>query len=165
MAADDKGSAPGRRPPPGKTRFQKGQSGNRAGRPKGAVSTKKLTAKFALRKLKISAHGRSEFKSRLEIAVLKLIALAADGKAAAVAEMQRLKLKVASPERVGGGLLVVPEPVSLEEFIARAEEANRNAVAPNASLDLDMEDLVRPPERDATILDRARQAHRRKYGR
>lgn len=164
MAADDKGSAPGRRPPPGKTRFQKGQSGNRAGRPKGAVSTKKLTAKFALRKLKVTVYGRSEFKSRLEIAVRKLIALAADGKAAAVAEMQRLRLKSA-PAEATGGLLVVPEPVSLEEFIARAEEANRNAVAPDASLDLDMEDLVRPPERDATILDRARQAHRRKYGR
>jgi hypothetical protein len=165
--SDDEGdevSAPGRRPPPRKSRFKKGQSGNPAGRPKGAVSLAKLTTTFALRKLTISVNGDSEQKTRLEITILKLIALAADGKATAIEELLRLRNK-ASPPEISGGLLVVPAPMSLEEYIAKVEEENRNKVAPDTSIDLDADDLFQAPEREATALDHALKAHRQKYGR
>jgi len=164
MSADDEVSAPGRRPPPRRSRFQKGLSGNPAGRPKGAISIKKLTTKFALGKLKINVNGRSELKSRLEIAILKLIALAADGKGAAVEELQRLRLK-AAPAQMPGGLLVVPEPLPLDEYIAKTQEENKDAIVPDTEIDPSIEDLVRSPEKSATEYDRALLAHRQKYGR
>ena len=162
MSADDKVSAPGRRPPPRKSRFQKGQSGNPEGRPRGAVSASKLTTKFALRKLKINLNGRPEFKTRLEIVILKLISLAADGKAAAIEEMLRLKQKAAQSEIVGG-LLVVPETMQLDEYLARTEEENKDVVAPDTSITLEVEDPVRSTGRPVTALELAWQAHRRKY--
>ena len=75
---DEASPGRGRRPPPRNRRFEKGRSGNPAGRPRGAVSTKKMTAKFASHRLSLKVQGRIERKSRLEIAILKLIGLAAE---------------------------------------------------------------------------------------
>jgi Family of unknown function (DUF5681) len=105
----------GRKPPPEKTRFKKGQSGNPSGRPKGAVSVTGITRRFALKQEPVTRNGKPQRFTRLEIAVLKLTALAAVGSAAASEELHKVRCQLAPSEAdYQAGVLLVPAELSME---------------------------------------------------
>src|SRR5229473_3575585 len=119
---------PGRTPPPPEHRFLKGTSGNKRGRPKGSVSLKKLTRKVALRKHRLGPEGAA--KTLLQHVLEAMIRGAASGVPSMVALNNEIRAKIhPQEEKQQGGLLVVPEGLSQEEWIAQAEA--RNAVAEN----------------------------------
>ncbi|MCP1834155.1 hypothetical protein J2R76_002492 [Bradyrhizobium sp. USDA 4532] len=82
---------PRRRSPPVATQFRQGTSGNPKGRPKGAVSIERLTRLFALKTQRVGISGKTESMSRLEIAILKLKAVAATGHPAAAVLIDQLR--------------------------------------------------------------------------
>jgi hypothetical protein len=119
---------PGRTPPPVEHRFLKGTSGNKRGRPKGSVSLKKLTRKVALRKHRFGPDARP--KTLLQHVIEAMIRGAAAGAPSMVALNDQIREKIRPQEgKQPGGLLVVPEVLSHEEFLAQMEK--RNAVAQN----------------------------------
>ena len=120
----------GRTPPPPEHRFLKGTSGNKRGRPKAAVSLKKLTRKVAMKKHRVIVDGRVVHKALLQLVIEAMIRGAASGAPSMVALHNEIRAKFRpTEENQQGGLLVVPEVLSVEEFMAEAEE--RNAVAQN----------------------------------
>ena len=126
-------SASGRKPPPVKYRFLKGKSGNPPGRPKGAVSQRTIVRRVALKKIWVSYGGEPVYQTILEHLLDLLKREAARGKPSMMAELSRISNKLnPSPEDLRGGFLVVPAPLTHEEWIAQAEK--RNATARDPSL-------------------------------
>ncbi len=153
-----------RSPPPEEHRFLKGKSGNPRGRPKGAVSLKQLTRKFARRQDSIRIDGESQKCSRLEITILMARALAAQGKPTAVRLVAELRARIAPPQPVAGtGFLVVPEELTMEEYIAEMEEQNRNAVEPGTAINLAAEEFQKAARGEPTEYGEALLAFHRKY--
>ncbi|SDH21454.1 hypothetical protein SAMN05216338_1006199 [Bradyrhizobium sp. Rc2d] len=152
-------SAPGRVPPPANKRFAKGISGNPNGRPRGAVSLDAMTRKFALRRDNISIGGKRQRLSRLEIALQVLRAQAADAKPTAIRLVDELRSHVwaGQSERPAGGILLVPAPLSLEEYIAQEQERTKDAPMPGTAIDLQAEEFLKavngePSEYGAALL-------------
>jgi hypothetical protein len=120
----------GRIPPPAEHRFLQGKSGNKRGRPKGTVSLKKLTRKVALKKHRVLVEDRAVRKTLLELVIEAMIRGAANGVPSMVALNHEIRTKIhPQEEKKPGGLLVVPETLTAEEWEAQAER--RNAVAQN----------------------------------
>ncbi|MGY4513633.1 DUF5681 domain-containing protein [Bradyrhizobium sp. USDA 3650] len=158
------GAAGRRRLPPQASQFKKGQSGNPAGRPKGAVSPTVITRKFALKKVPVTIRSKRQLMTRLDVAFLKLKALAADGSATAAEELSKLRARI-TPNATdqARAYLVVPEPISMEEFIAREEERNRDKVEPSSAINLDAEEFIKAARGEPTIYGQALLAYHRKY--
>jgi hypothetical protein len=126
--SDKPKGGPGRTPPPPEHRFLKGTSGNKRGRPKGSVSLKNLTRKVALRKHRLGPDGPA--KPLLQLVLEAMIRGAATGAPSMVALNNEMREKIRPQEgKQPGGLLLVPEVLSPEEFLAETEK--RNAVAQN----------------------------------
>jgi uncharacterized protein DUF5681 len=120
----------GRLPPPLEHRFLKGSSGNKRGRPKGSIDLKRVTRKVALKKHRLVINGRAVRKTLLELVIEQVVRGAASGAPSMVSLYDKIRTKVRPIEgQQMGGLLLVPEPLSEEEWIAQAER--RNAVAQN----------------------------------
>lgn len=127
---DNPNTGPGRLPPPLEHRFLKGSSGNKRGRPKGSIDLKKLTRKVALKKHRVVINGRPVRKTLLELVIEQVIRGAASGATSMVRLYDDIRTKVRPIEQQQrGGLLVVPEGLTDEEWIAQAER--RNAIARN----------------------------------
>jgi hypothetical protein len=123
-------NGPGRMPPPVEHRFLKGSSGNKQGRPKGSIDLKKLTRKVALKKHRVVVNGRPVRKTLFQLVIESVVRGAASGAPSMVSLQNEIRAKVRPmEEKQQGGLLVVPEGLSAEEWTAQAEE--RNAVAQN----------------------------------
>ena len=157
------GSASGRKPPPETTRFQK-PTGNPAGRPKGTVSMAAITKKVALSKIPLSLNGKRQTLTRLEIAVLKLKALAAQGSAAAAEELHKLRTQ-AAPRQADrqAGVLLVPAEMPMEEYMRAEMEHNKNKIEPGTAINLDAEEFIKAVRGEPTNYGKAMLAHRRKY--
>jgi len=65
--------------PPKNTRFKSGESGNPAGRPRGALSVGTIVQKYSAEKLDVLENGRPRRMSKLEIVIKTLLAKAAKG--------------------------------------------------------------------------------------
>ena len=153
-----------RKPPPEQNHFKKGQSGNPAGRPKGAVSTAGITRKFAFKKIPVTVGGKQQQLMRFHVAVLKLRALATAGSAAAAEELSKLRTRL-TPRMPDGptSYLLVPAPMSMEEFIESENERNTDKVQPEAATNLDAEEFAKAVRGEPTIYGRALLAHYKKY--
>jgi hypothetical protein len=117
---DNSQSGSGRMPPPVGHRFLKGSSGNKRGRPKGSIDLKKLTRKVALKKHRIVVNGRPIRKTLLQLVIEAVVRGAASGAPSMVSLHNEIRAKVRPmEEKQQGGLLVVPESLSTEEFIAK----------------------------------------------
>lgn len=157
-------SAPGRKPPPEETRFTKGQSGNPAGRPKGAVTISGITRKFASQKLSFEVSGRRQRLARLDIVLRQLVALAASGSAAAAEELHKLRTRVAPREAdTKEAVLLVPEILMEQEWIARQEKRNKDKVEPGTAINFDAEEFIKAARGEPTVYGEVRLAHYRKY--
>ena len=114
--AADRGSA-GASGPLTIRRFK--QSGNRKGRPKGAKNRKTIVREIANEMHIVHENGARRRRSTLELVFLRLRNLAVEGKKTrAFDEFQKL-IKKYEPQMVNNqaGFLVVPAPVTMEEFI------------------------------------------------
>jgi hypothetical protein len=96
--------------PPQETRFVKGQSGNRKGRPKGAKNLGTLLNEAGRQKVKMNEKGRVREVSKIEVMITQLINLAASGNLKAIREYLYWVRQFAEPEQAG----VLPLPVPNE---------------------------------------------------
>jgi hypothetical protein len=161
----DGASAIGRAPPPADRRFIKGKSGNPQGRPRGAVSLDTITRKFALRRDSISIGGKKQRLSRFEIALQVLKAQAADGKPTAIRLVDELRAHVSAErsEQPGRGLLLVPAPLELEDYIAQEQARTKDAPMPGTATDLQAEEFHKALNGEPSEYGAALLAFHRKY--
>jgi hypothetical protein len=153
----------GRTQPPPEHRFLKGTSGNKRGRPKGAVSLKRITRKVALKKHAVTVDGRVVRKTLLQLVIETLISRAASGAPSMAALQNELRAKIRpTGEKQPGGLLVVPAVLSPEEWMAQVEAHNANAQDPSTYVNHKSEEFCKAVDGIPTALGEAiRASHRR----
>jgi hypothetical protein len=160
--SDERKLGPGRTPPPPEHRFLKGTSGNKRGRPKGSVSLKKLTRKVALRKHRLGPEGPA--KTLLQHVLEAMIRGAASGVPSMVALNHEIRAKIhPQEEKQPGGLLVVPEVLSPEEWFAQAEAHNAVAENPETYVDHKHEEFCKAKKGIPTPLGEAILASHRRW--
>jgi len=160
--SEERKLGPGRTPPPPEHRFLKGTSGNKRGRPKGSVSLKKLTRKVALRKHRLGPEGPA--KTLLQHVLEAMIRGAASGVPSMVALNHEIRAKIhPQEEKQQGGLLVVPEVLSAEEWIAQAEAHNAVAENPETYVDHKSEEFYKALRGIPTPLGEAILASHRRW--
>lgn len=118
---EDDGKA-GYRKPPAKHRFQKGKSGNPRGRPrkvKPLVQTNDRLIMLRLDAETIEIDGVVKSKREVELRILQAKALKGDLRAMRMLDQKRTTLKLDQPPP-RGGVLVVPQAPTAEEWKARA---------------------------------------------
>ncbi len=153
----------GRTPPPVEHRFLKGTSGNKRGRPKGSVSLKKLTHKVALRKHRFGPDARP--KTLLQHVIEAMIRGAAAGAPSMVALNTEIRAKIRPQEgKQPGGLLVVPEVLSPERFLAQEEARNVGKREPGTFVDVRAEEFLKVSGGEPSPLGEALQSFYQKYG-
>ncbi len=155
----------GRPPPPPEHRFLKGSTGNKGGRPKGAVSLKRITRKVALKKHTVVIDGAPQRMTLLELIISRLVALSASGIASAVALEDDLRKKLTPEEIESAGYLLIREPYKSDaEWIAAMEAHNLRAKDPRTHVDLRSEEFVKAARGEPTKLGEALLASHRKWG-
>ena len=158
-------SAEGRLPPPEDYRIPKGKSGNYKGRPRGSVSLTKLTRKVSNTKYRAVIDGLSQRRTLLELVILKIQALALTGNPGAAALIKDVWGLTVGPEPVkGGGFLLVPESLTVEEFMAEEEARNAEAVEPGTEVNVEVEEFLKAVRGEPSPLGEALIAFHRKYG-
>jgi hypothetical protein len=156
---------PGHTPPPAEHRFLKGTSGNKRGRPKGAVSLKKLTHKVARKKHRVVVDGRVVRKTLLQLVIEVVIRGAASGAPSMAVLQKEIRAKVRPQEgEKPGGLLVVPEVLPVEEFIAQEEERNADAQDPTTYVNHKSEEFCKAVKGIPTPLGEAILASHNRWG-
>jgi hypothetical protein len=159
-------SAEGRTPPPAESRFPKSRSGNLAGRPKGSISLSGLTRKVALKRYTVPIEGKRCRVTMLELLILKTQSMAASGHpgAARLINWLRSQTEPSEVESAEGGFLLVPAPVTPEEFTARAEARNAGKLEPGTFVDVTAEEFLKACRGEASPLGEALQSFHKKYG-
>ena len=119
--------------PPMQRRFK--GSGNLKGRPKGAKNRKTIVRTVANEIHTVVENGKRRKRSTLELVLLSLRNMALEGKnVGAIEEFHRL-IKVYQPQETDDnvGYLVVPAPLTDEEYRAKGEKLNAVADARHAA--------------------------------
>ena len=126
--------------PPRHSRFKRGQSGNPRGRPRGAKGHKQTVAKIVNEMHWVVEDGDRRRRSTLELIVLQLRNLAAQGNVSAFRAYHTLLARY-SPEatETRHGYMIVPEVLTIEEWERLAVDVQ----AYQRSLDEEAEDLGR----------------------
>ena len=158
--------AQGRTLPPAEKQFLRGQSGNPAGRPRGAVSFKRMTRKVVRKKRRVKIDGKFRMISTSHLLILKLNGMAAIGKPGAAAVAGWLREQVTLPDEAvaSGGILLVPAEVTPEEFFAEMQIANVGKVEPGTEINIEYEEFIKAVRGEASPLGEALQAFHKKYG-
>jgi hypothetical protein len=157
-------AGPGRKPPPAEHRFLKGASGNKSGRPKGTVSLKKLTRKVALKKHRVVVEGRVLHKTLLELVIEAMMLGVVSGAPSMATLHKQIRAKVSPPEgEKRGGLLVVPEVLTAEEWTVQAESHNAVAQDPTDYVDHKVEEFCKAVQGIRTPLGEAILASHRRW--
>ncbi len=115
--------------PPLIRRFKSGESGNRRGRPRGSKNRKTIVRKIANEMHTVTEDGRQRRRSTLELMLLALRNLAAEGKARNFRVYNKYLAKFEPQTRSNLGYLVVPAESTEEEVRAEAEEMNKEGRA------------------------------------
>ena len=122
--------AGGYRNPPKERRFK--TSGNPKGRPKGSKNRKTIVRSVADEMHSVQENGKRRRLSTLELVLLRLRNLALQGdNVRAFDEIHRLaKAYQPQQENDNVGYLVVPAPMTEEEYAAEQEERNKTRKPP-----------------------------------
>jgi hypothetical protein len=103
--------------PPKGSRFQHGQSGNPKGRPQGRKDRKKIVEEVANEMHWVDEGGKRRQRSTLEIVLLFIRNQSLEGKARAFQTYFDLLVKYGPQQsESGAGYLIVPEPLTTEEW-------------------------------------------------
>jgi len=109
--------------PPTETQFKKGQSGNPKGRPRKAVSQRRIVEKVLGEKQRLNGQpkGTRVLYTGLELVILAVNQLAASGHNSATKLFLWLNEKFGTEETAGReiGFLVVPEVLTEEEWVEK----------------------------------------------
>jgi Family of unknown function (DUF5681) len=156
---------PGRNPPPAEYHFLKGTTGNKKGRPKGSIDTKRLTRKVANKKHAVRIDGRIVRKTLLQLVIESMIREAATGKPSMVALVDQIRAKISpTQDKQEGGFLLVPAEVSIEEFLAEEEARNANAREPGTYVNHKVEEMCKAAKGIYSPLGEAVLALHRRWG-
>jgi hypothetical protein len=159
-------SAEGRTPPPAEKQFRKGRSGNPAGRPKGSISRSHLTRKVALKKHRVPIEGKPRRITLLNLLITKLKAMAVSGHPGAAAQINwlRAQTEISEADVAMGGFLLVPAPITPDEFIAKEEARNAGKVEPGTEINIESEEFLQAVRGEESPLGEALRAFHKKYG-
>ncbi len=114
--------------PPLQRRFKKGLSGNEKGRPRGSKNRKSIVREIANEMHTVMEDGQRRRRSTLELMLLALRNRAAEGNVRAFRAYRKYLAKYEQQETNSKlGYLVVPAPMTTEEFIKHAEKTNAEA--------------------------------------
>ena len=112
-AADDEDDSVGYGRPPKSSRFQKGQSGNLKGRPKGSRNLSTMVSEAAMEKVTINIKGKRRAVSKLEAAFIQVANKAAGGDSKATKFMTELLLQAEGRDSANG--VGQPDPKARRE--------------------------------------------------
>ncbi|MGN6285409.1 MAG: DUF5681 domain-containing protein [Afipia sp.] len=154
----------GRTPPP-EHRFLKGSTGNKAGRPKGAISLKRITRKVALKKHTVVIDGVSKKMTLLELVIFRLVALSSSGISSAVTLEDDLRKKLMPDEAKSDEYGLMPESFKSDaEWIAAMEADNLSKKDPRTHVNLRSEEFRKAAKGEPTKLGEALLASHHKWG-
>lgn len=106
----------------------------KGGRPKGSKNHKTIVQEFALKKHPVIENGEKVQKTVAELILQTLKAKAMEGNLRCQKKLDQLQALIV-PQDDGTGLLVVPEPLSADEWVRRAEIRNARAKPPGGTDD------------------------------
>jgi hypothetical protein len=163
--SDSHEPGPGRKPPPAEYHFLKGTTGNKKGRPKGSIDTKRLTRKVANKRYSVRIDGRIVRKTFLQLVIEAMVREAAAGKPSMVALNAEIRAKVSpTQDKQEGGLLLVPATASTEEFMAEEDARNANAQDPTTWVNHKAEEMCKAVKGIYSPLGEAVLASHRRWG-
>ena len=106
--------------PPKARRYKPGQSGNPAGRPRGAKGRRAIVERVLLEQQKVTEDGDKKTYTTLDLVLKQVLNLSYGGNSRAFKAMNKLHAEFApKPTEWVGGLLLIPEPLTMEEWDAR----------------------------------------------
>ena len=125
MAKGDDTYSVGYGKPPKGTRFAKGQSGNRKGRPKSSRNLDTIVNKIGRQRVRVTGTSGSRSISKLEATVMQLTNQAASGDLRAIRELLHLQRLCEESERatVPSPLLQERDKTVMDSIIKRVRQA------------------------------------------
>jgi hypothetical protein len=91
--------------------------------------------------------------------------MAASGHARAAVQLNWLSLQIepSNTEVAQGGFLLVPAPVTVEEFIAKEELRNAGKVEPGTEINIEHEEYIKAVRGEVSPLGEALRSFQKKY--
>lgn len=112
----------GYKSPPAEHQFQKGQSGNPRGRPKGAKGKRQIAEKVLLEMHEVVEGDRRVQRTTLELILLTLRNKSFEGSNRAFRDLEKLSAKYDPQQPTQrAGVLLVPGRLSIQDWCARFE--------------------------------------------
>jgi hypothetical protein len=111
-------------------------------------------------------YGKPRRVTTLELLILKLNSMAASGQpgAASLINWLRLQIESADAESAEGGFLLVPAPVTPEEFKAEMEACDGGKLEPGTFVDVKTEEFLKAARGESSPLGEALRSFHKKYG-
>ena len=121
-------SESGYKNPPKHSRFQKGRSGNPAGRPKGSKNTLKLLDAVLEQKIKIQQEGKTISITKKQAMLMQLVNAAVKGEIKAIAAFfpYMMQLDMKEEQSLETNKLSLKDEEILQQFLEENKQESKN---------------------------------------
>lgn len=121
-------SESGYKNPPKHSRFQKGRSGNPAGRPKGSKNTLKLLDAVLEQKIKIQQEGKTISITKKQAMLMQLVNAAVRGEIKAIAALfpYMMQLDMKEEQSLETSKLSLKDEEILQQFLEENKQESKN---------------------------------------